>query len=82
MVVGASVNLRPLDLKKGAAAFGETGADGVAKLRTSWAQGAVPGKYKGTVIKTDAPVVAAPPPPVDPKDMAAKTKMYMQGYAQ
>jgi hypothetical protein len=53
------VTLSPDDAS-GKPASGRTGADGVAKLRTFEVDdGAVPGAYKVSVTKTDAPAAGA-----------------------
>lgn len=60
-VEGASVILSPDD-KTGKPATGRTGTNGVAKLMTFVADdGAVPGAYKVSVTKTDAPASSDAP---------------------
>ena len=56
-IEGAHVTFSP-DSDSGDAAFGDTDPEGKADLRTSFAQGAVPGSYKVAVTKTEAEAVA------------------------
>ncbi|MGQ9575084.1 MAG: hypothetical protein ACUVUC_07180 [Thermoguttaceae bacterium] len=79
-VEGARVDFHPTDLKKGVTASGLTGPDGVAKLRTPFAEGAVAGSYLVTIDKTEGP--AAQPSAVTPTGGPPSPEDYAKALSQ